>query len=78
MKCKVCGTNEVIYSGVDAFMLGVPTEKVCYSCAGIYASVKELNSEELRDCTECADQHPMNEMTQSVILTCNACEREGL
>jgi len=37
MKCQLCKNNEVIYSGVDAFMLGVPTETVCYECASIYA-----------------------------------------
>lgn len=33
MKCKVCGTSEnIIYSGVDAFVLGVEVEKTCYPC----------------------------------------------
>ena len=43
MKCQVCQSDEVIYSGVDAFMLGVPTEKVCYSCAAIYNKVIGIN-----------------------------------
>ena len=40
MKCNVCGSDEVVYSGIDAFCLGVVTEKVCYSCANTYAKVK--------------------------------------
>lgn len=43
MKCKVCESNEVVYSGIDAFCLGVPTESVCYSCANTYAKVKAIN-----------------------------------
>lgn len=42
MNCKVCDSTEVVYSGTDAFMLGIPTEKVCYLCANTYASVKEV------------------------------------
>jgi hypothetical protein len=34
MKCKSCGSTEnIITSGVDAFVLGVTTEDTCYSCA---------------------------------------------
>jgi hypothetical protein len=36
-KCLKCGnTDSVIYSGTDAFLLGVITqvEKICYPCAG--------------------------------------------
>lgn len=35
MKCIECGSTEVIYSGTDAFMLGVIdlVEKICYPCA---------------------------------------------
>ena len=33
-KCKWCDTSEnIVYSGVDAFLLGVSTENVCYACA---------------------------------------------
>lgn len=28
-----CTSTELVYSGVDAFLLGVPTEKVCYTHA---------------------------------------------
>lgn len=43
MKCTVMNCNDdVVYSGVDAFMLGIPTEKICYSCANIYNKVKEI------------------------------------
>lgn len=37
MKCQLCKTNEAIYSGIDAFLLNVPTETVCYDCAPMYA-----------------------------------------
>ena len=43
MNCNACGKNEVIYSGIDAWVMGVPTESVCYSCAAIYNKVVELN-----------------------------------
>lgn len=41
MKCQVptCESEEIVYSGVDAFMLGIPTEKICYSCANTYNQV---------------------------------------
>lgn len=43
MKCRISNCeNDVIYSGVDAFMLGVPTEKVCYECANKYNEVKNV------------------------------------
>lgn len=35
-RCKECGTShQIIHSGVDAFMLGVPelVEQICYDCA---------------------------------------------
>jgi len=33
--CKIeeCNSTELVYSGVDAFILGVNTEEICYSCA---------------------------------------------
>jgi len=39
MNCEVCGKDEVVYSGVDAWVLGVPVAKVCYGCAAIYNKV---------------------------------------
>jgi len=42
MNCKVCDSKEVVWSGTDAFVLVVPTEKVCYLCANTYALVKEV------------------------------------
>ena len=33
MKCKLCGSDAVVYSGTAAFLLGIPTEKYCYDCA---------------------------------------------
>lgn len=43
MKCQVNHCDkEVIFSGVDSFILNVPTEKVCYECAQIYNAVSEI------------------------------------
>lgn len=38
-KCAnpVCNSTELVYSGVDAMLLGVPTEKWCYTCANAVA-----------------------------------------
>lgn len=33
--CMLCEDDGVIYSGVDAFCFGVPTETFCYDCASI-------------------------------------------
>jgi len=34
MNCEKCDTTEnIVMSGVDAFMLGVQTETICYTCA---------------------------------------------
>lgn len=41
MKCKTCDSTELVYSGVDAFILGVPTETYCYPCANTIAQYKE-------------------------------------
>lgn len=32
-ECKSCDSTELVYSGVVAFILGVPTETYCYPCA---------------------------------------------
>ena len=32
-ECKSCKNTDLVYSGVDAFILGVPTETYCYPCA---------------------------------------------
>lgn len=35
-ECKHCGTNDnIVYSGVDAFLLGCTTENICYPCANV-------------------------------------------
>jgi hypothetical protein len=34
-----CTSTTLVYSGVDAMLLGVPTEKVCYEHANIYKEV---------------------------------------
>jgi len=42
MKCKVinCNSTELVYSGIDALMLGgIPTETYCYDCANAYNQV---------------------------------------
>jgi len=42
MKCSVmnCESTELVYSGVDALMLGgIPTEKYCYTCATAYLQI---------------------------------------
>jgi hypothetical protein len=46
VKCQVdkC-ENEVIYSGVDSFILNVPTEKVCYECANTYNYVSKIKND---------------------------------
>ena len=37
--CKIdnCSSTELVYSGVDAFVLGVPTETYCYDHANAIA-----------------------------------------
>jgi hypothetical protein len=44
MKCIItdCESTSLVYSGIDAFMLGIPTEKVCYEHASIYSQVSAL------------------------------------
>ena len=39
LQCEVCMNESVIYSGIDAWVLGVPVERVGYNCAGIYNKV---------------------------------------
>lgn len=41
MKCQVinCESTELVYSGTDAFMLGINTETYCYKCANAYAQI---------------------------------------
>lgn len=42
---KICATmncenTNLVYSGVDAFMLGgIPTETYCYTCAAAYLQI---------------------------------------
>ena len=40
--CVACDSTNLVYSGIDAFILGVPTETVCYACAQVYASILQL------------------------------------
>ncbi len=41
MTCQVinCESTELVYSGTDAFMLGINTETYCYKCANAYAQI---------------------------------------
>ena len=41
--CKVtdCNSTELVYSGVDALIMGVPTETICFEHARNYALVLE-------------------------------------
>jgi len=41
-KCTVdgCQSTELVYSGVDAFVLGVATESICYDHANSQAQSK--------------------------------------
>jgi hypothetical protein len=41
MTCQVinCESTELVYSGTDAFMLGITTEAYCYKCANAYAQI---------------------------------------
>jgi hypothetical protein len=40
MKCLICESDEVIYSGTDAFMYGIGvTEKFCYKCARAFYEI---------------------------------------
>jgi hypothetical protein len=34
-----CESTNLVYSGVDAFLLGVPTETYCYKCATAYVTI---------------------------------------
>jgi hypothetical protein len=36
-----CNSTELVYSGVDAFLLGVPTEKICYDHANAHAKMEK-------------------------------------
>ena len=44
MKCKVadCKSEELVYSGIAAFILGIPTESICYDCGNKYAQVSKV------------------------------------
>jgi hypothetical protein len=34
-----CNSTELVYSGVDAFLLGVETETYCYKCANALVTI---------------------------------------
>ncbi len=44
--CQVinCESTELVYSGTDAFMLGINTETYCYKCANAYAQIDRVMS----------------------------------
>ena len=35
-----CHNTHLVFSGIDAVILGIPTETYCYDCANIYAMIK--------------------------------------
>lgn len=41
-ECKTigCENTNLVYSGTDAFMLGIVTETFCYTCGNAYAQVR--------------------------------------
>lgn len=44
-ECKnpVCDSTQLVYSGIDALLLGIDTETWCYTCANaIAAATREL------------------------------------
>ena len=49
--CKVinCESTELVYSGTDAFMLGITTETYCYNCANAYAQIDRVMSKVRED-----------------------------
>ena len=49
--CKVinCESTELVYSGTDAFMLGITTETYCYKCANAYAQIDRVMSKVRQD-----------------------------
>jgi hypothetical protein len=51
MNCIIldCDSTELVYSGIDAFMLGIPTEKVCYPHANIYAQVDSITEKVVQE-----------------------------
>jgi hypothetical protein len=51
MNCIIrnCDSTELVYSGIDAFMLGIPTEKVCYAHANIYAQVNSVTDKVVQE-----------------------------
>lgn len=42
-----CTNTDLVYSGVDAFMLGVPTETYCYACSNANALSLALSKKAL-------------------------------
>jgi len=46
---RFCNSTELVFSGIDAFMLGgIPTELICYTCANAYAQ-KSTIYEQVKD-----------------------------
>jgi len=49
-KCEKCDTTEnIVHSGVDALLLGIPgaeTEKICYPCANADYATNHPQTEE--------------------------------
>jgi hypothetical protein len=49
--CQIrnCTSTELVYSGTDAFMLGINTETYCYDCANTYAQIDRVMSKVRQD-----------------------------
>ena len=46
--CQVpdCGSEQVIYSGIDAFMYGIQPETICYKCAYTHGHVQAIKEKQ--------------------------------
>jgi hypothetical protein len=42
MKCLICDSDELVYSGVDALVYGIGvTEKFCHRCARAFSFISD-------------------------------------
>jgi hypothetical protein len=58
--CQVinCESTELVYSGTDAFMLGINTETYCYKCANAYAQIDRVMSKVRQDYLDSLEPAP--------------------
>ena len=52
-QCKnpKCFNTDIVYSGTDALIYGVPTEVLCYTCSETYMYLKEIVNEQTTNYT---------------------------